>query len=172
MWYALFSQSGTEIVEISKKLGRWPDIIFTNNKDKYGVHKELMHRSSVRRNTHNKIVADIENEASMWGAPLITLHGYLRIMPDLPFEMYNGHPGDIVTYPMLKGKDPQKKALDLNLSTTGCVIHKVTPELDGGPIIKRQVYSITRDETELTLINNLRTLSIDMWVEFLKEKLD
>ena len=60
---------------------------------------------------------------------------------------------------------------ELNLPTTGCVIHRVTSELDGGPIMSRQVYSMVESETELTLINNLRTMAIDMWVDFLKEKL-
>lgn len=172
MWIALFSQSGSEIVEVSNKLGRWPDIVFSNNKDKDTIHKDLRRRSCLRINTHNKIVADLEREASMWGSPLVTLHGYLRIMPDLPYEMYNGHPGDIVKYPELKGKDPQAKALKLGLPSTGCIIHRVTSELDGGPIVSRGEYIMQGNEDELTLINNLRIMSIDMWVDFLKEKLN
>ena len=43
---------------------------------------------------------------------LITLHGYLRIIPENICKqckhIYNGHPGLINMYPELKGKDPQE----------------------------------------------------------------
>ena len=32
-WIALFSQTGSEIVDIANQLGVWPDRIFTNNKN-------------------------------------------------------------------------------------------------------------------------------------------
>jgi len=171
-WIALFSQTGSEIVEISEKLNCWPDIVFTNNKDKNSIHKDLRRRSILRIDTHNGILKDIEREASMWGSPMITLHGYLRIMPDLPYEVYNGHPGDIVNYPELRGKDPQKKALGLNLPSTGCIIHEVTPEVDSGEIIKYEQYLMQGDEDLQILIARLKRISVNMWVDFLKEKLN
>tara|TARA_R110000868_G_scaffold283752_1_gene544181 strand:+ start:5058 stop:5570 length:513 start_codon:yes stop_codon:yes gene_type:complete len=168
----MFSQSGKEIVEISKKLGRWPDHILTTNMDKYSVHKDLVYRSATQRSTHNRLIKEIEMLSNVFSNPLITLHGYLRIMPDLPYEMYNGHPGDIVTYPELVGKDPQKKAIEMSLPSTGCVIHKVTQDLDRGPIVSREEYIMEGDEDELILIDRLRIISINMWVKFLEEKLN
>lgn len=175
MWIAMFSQSGSEIVEISEKLGRYPDYIFTNNKVKDTWHHKLQRHSAVIRDTHDKIISEIERTVGVFrqlrGEPLITLHGYLRIMPNLPYEMYNGHPGDVINYPELKGKDPQKKALALGLKSTGCIIHKVTEEVDGGEIVSYNQYDMKEDETLESLINNLRNLSIGMWVKFLEEKL-
>ena len=176
IWIAMFSQSGSEIVEISKKLGRYPDYIFTNNKVKETWHPELRRHSAVIRQTHNKIIDEIHRTVDVFrllrGEPLITLHGYLRIMPEMPYEMYNGHPGDIINYPELKGKDPQKKALKLGLKSTGCVIHKVTEEVDGGEIISYNQYDMKEDETLESLINNLRDMSVKMWVKFLEEKIN
>ena len=31
-WITFFSQTGSEIVEISKSLNRWPDVIITNER--------------------------------------------------------------------------------------------------------------------------------------------
>tara|TARA_B100000575_G_scaffold24030_2_gene16340 strand:- start:3545 stop:4075 length:531 start_codon:yes stop_codon:yes gene_type:complete len=169
-WIALFSQSGSEIVSISEKLGRWPDVILTNNMDKNTSHRDLMMRSNVRRMTHPRVIKEIEKDAACFERAFITLHGYLRIMPEIPNEMYNGHPGDIIKYPELKGKDPQKKALELGLPTTGCVIHKVTKEVDSGEILDYNTLKILEDETEESLIVALRKMSIDMWVKFLSEK--
>ena len=47
MWFALFSQTGTEIVEVASRLGKWPDYIFTDNKDKNSWHNSLRKHSSV-----------------------------------------------------------------------------------------------------------------------------
>lgn len=174
-WFALFSQSGSEIVAISEAISRWPDFIFTDNKDKKSWHPKLQRHSSVFVEKHNKLPEFIQqniNMISTWrGEPIITLHGYLRIMPMLSVPMYNGHPGDIINYPELKGKDPQKKALKLGLSSTGCVIHEVTEEVDSGKIIAYNTYNIEHNETEAMLINNLRKLSIEMWTKVLEEKL-
>lgn len=172
MWIALFSQTGTEIVEVATRLGCWPDYIFTNNKDRFSYNSELIHNTAVKIAPHEEIIKSITSLSSTHRIDLITLHGYLRIMPDLPYKMYNGHPGDIVKYPELKGKDPQRKALDLKLPSTGCVIHEVTPELDGGPIVMREQYIMQGDEDELILINRLRKISINMWYSLIKEKMN
>lgn len=175
LWIALFSQSGSEIVEVSKRLGRYPDFIYTNNKDKKSWHKDLQKHSAVVVENYKKIPNEIERVISMFkllrGNPVVTLHGYLRIMPMLSCKMYNGHPGDIVKYPELKGKDPQRKALSLGLKSTGSVLHEVTEEVDSGEIISYNTYDIKKDETLDSLINNLRNVSIDQWSRFLQEKL-
>ena len=38
MWFALFSQTGTEIVEVASRLGKWPDYIFTDKIASAGSH--------------------------------------------------------------------------------------------------------------------------------------
>lgn len=162
----MFSQSGTEIAEICKRLNRWPDRIYTTNKNLASINVDL-HAQSVKVMSHDQIVHELKNTTFADG-DFITLHGYLRILPELPVKAYNGHPGDIVTYPELKGKDPQQKALDLKLPQTGCIIHEVTQELDSGTIVAQSgAYSIEENETIDSLVANLRKISIDLWVGFL-----
>ena len=51
------------------------------------------------------MVKDVDNT-------LITLNGWLRIVPPdkcAKYNIYNGHPGLITKYPELKGKDPQQR---------------------------------------------------------------
>ena len=71
-----------------------------------------------------------------------------------------------------KPQKAQKKALKLQLPSTGAIIHKVTEDVDQGPIVKRVTYDIKKDETEESLIKNLKQISIDMWVNFMRGKLD
>lgn len=165
----MFSQTGTELAEVCKRINRWPDLIYTTNKDISKINSSL-HEQNIKVMSHDQIVNEIRSNTYS-DDDFITLHGYLRILPELPIVAYNGHPGDIELFPELKGKDPQQKALDLGLEQTGCIIHKVTQELDGGPIVKSSAaYLIQDNETIDSLVANLRKISIELWVEFLTER--
>jgi len=171
-WLALFSQSGSEIVEISKRLGFQPFVVFTNNMNEETFHPDVLDFNYVKWK-HDVIMEFLREEFSSkkW---IITLHGYLRILPEdicEQFEVYNGHPGDIRRWPILKGKDPQKKALELGLPTTGTVIHKVVPEVDAGEILRIQTHNIDEGETVDGLCGKLKEKSIELWVDFLKTRL-
>lgn len=164
-WIALFSNSGNEIAEISKRLGRYPDRIIC---DKKRTEWNNYISDKVELVSHDKIIDQLSVRAPLHS--LVTLHGYLRILPAysiLPYT-FNVHPGDIINYPELKGIHPQKKALELKLPTTGVVIHEVTPEVDDGKILMLEKYTIKENETEESLINSLRDISIDMWVKFIR----
>jgi folate-dependent phosphoribosylglycinamide formyltransferase PurN len=105
---------------------------------------------------------------------LISLHGYLRILPaDIceKYEVYNGHPGAITLFPELKGKDPQEKVWQDNdkYNIIGSVVHKCTSELDGGDVLK-SVYVRNRNYNREDLYASLKMTSLSAWNFFLKEK--
>ena len=105
---------------------------------------------------------------------IITLHGWMRIIPPSiceKYEIYNGHPGLITKYPILKGKDPQKRAYEGNYKTAGCVIHKVIPEVDAGEVIRHKEVGMFNSETLDHFIKRLHGISIDLWVEFLNMRI-
>lgn len=168
-WIAFFSQTGSEIVEVSKLLNRWPDLIITNQRPEHlrKIHPDLVDRVIEVENKPSE--AELLDLINHYKDPLITLHGWLRIMPPNlcnKFEIYNGHPGLITEYPELKGKDPQQKAFDLGLEYSGCVIHKVTEGVDEGEILRsRKVYIKNLELSELFHI--LHKISISLWADFL-----
>ena len=103
---------------------------------------------------------------------LITLHGYLRIIPESlcnNFKIINLHPGLITKYPELKGIDPQKKATVLKHSEIGCVLHKVIKEVDSGEILMANSTESTYDVDEN--IKLLRCISIELWTDYLNSSL-
>ena len=111
-WYTLFSQTGSEICEVSKKINRWPDMILCNKQDDLeSINGELFSNAPIiftgNRPTVDEYLAYIPEDA------LVTMHGWLRIVPGEVCDrrtIYNGHPGLITKWPELKGKDPQDKA--------------------------------------------------------------
>jgi folate-dependent phosphoribosylglycinamide formyltransferase PurN len=179
-WVALFSQTGSEIVAISKVLNRYPDYIFTNKKEDSSTKtvEELV--SLLDKDTNTPLVRklpefkqnEFDYEKVFQESDLITLHGYLRIIPASicqRFEIYNGHPGLITMYPDLKGKDPQEKAFSKSLKVVGSIVHRCTAELDNGPVYTAISKSINSSSTlRETYYNTLKETSIEAWISFFK----
>ena len=187
-WVAFFSQTGSEIVNISKAINRWPDLIVTNKEEDKDVNVELVHKKSTGQLPFVRLpkwpkeidysrAADTLNYSILneeWRKDVfVTLHGYLRILPPhftKSSDIFNGHPGAIHIYPDLKGFNPQKKAWEANHIRIGCVIHKVTPELDDGPIIEKCLINNNFDSYE-ELEKALHVESTKLWINFLNERL-
>jgi len=176
-WVAFFSQTGSEILEVSKTLDRFPDVVLynTNFGTKPPINIELITELNTR-NIPLHILPDRprlqDYKMILQEGDLITLHGWLRIIPPEiceSFNIYNGHPGLITENPELKGQDPQKKAYELGLPFSGCVIHKVTAEVDAGEIVLAEEIKIEKLELDV-IINVLHDTSIKLWVKFLEEK--
>jgi hypothetical protein len=172
MWVALFSQTGSEIYNIAKRIGHAPKYIMTNNADRETWHPGLEELSSIIVTGKHPMLMDML--IGMRNSPLVTLHGYLRILPEevvTTHEVINGHPGDIIKYPELKGKDPQHKAIDLGLPSTGVVLHKAVAEVDAGEILKHEERTIHAGTTTEQLILDLKAIQLDLWCDLLRERL-
>ena len=172
-WIAFFSQTGSEIVDIAESLGRWPDIIVTNQRPvRLRTINDKIKESDLLVTIANKpSVTELEEVLGYYKNPITTLHGWLRIMPPAICEKYsifNGHPGLITEYPELKGKDPQIRALEGKYPVMGCVLHKVTAGVDEGKIIAEErfnAFQITEEEMWVAT----RDRSLYLWTQFLKK---
>ena len=172
-WIAFFSQTGSEIVNLQDALGRVPDLIVTNDRPDH--LRKINEGIEVCLELPNKpTLEDYENILSEYENPLITLHGWLRIVPEEianKYEVYNGHPGLITLYPDLKGKDPQVKAWEARYKTIGSVIHKVTAGVDEGPVIMERAFNLERLLSLDITFRILHNISTDLWIKFLRERL-
>jgi folate-dependent phosphoribosylglycinamide formyltransferase PurN len=176
-WIAFFSQTGSEIVTLSRALERKPDLIVTNNfEDKLikfhpGV-REL--GITIMQGKHDALMNYFDQQQIYASVnTIITLHGYLRIIPEHicnKYSIYNGHPGAIDLYPELKGKDPQARTWDNKekYKLVGSVVHKVTPGVDEGEIIKT-VKVINRNYSLNEMYETLKMTSLSAWTFALKE---
>jgi len=168
-WIAFFSQTGSEIVDISKSLGRWPDKIITNKRPEHlrKINEELLNIDIIYL-SNKPTVEEYKNVLSE--KCIVTLHGWLRIMPPEICEqhtIFNGHPGLITEYPELKGKDPQIRAFEGKYPVAGAVLHKVVAGVDEGKIIAEERFNTFNLELD-DLFRILRDRSLYMWCNFLK----
>ena len=169
---AFFSQTGAEIVDIAKTLGKWPDIIVTNQRPKSlrRIHPDIKESGKLVTVSNKPTLEELEEVIGYYDNPLITLHGWLRIMPAELCKKYtiiNGHPGLITEYPELKGKDPQIRAFEEKLPIMGCVLHRVTAGVDEGPVIAEERFNAD-NITEEQMWKVTRDRSLYLWIDFLK----
>jgi len=180
-WICCFSQTGSEIFNISNALARYPDAIITNKQDISQVNSDLINLIKFREQKLNTTIfyqlpqkpelSDYTAILDKFVDPLITLHGYLRIIPKEicdKYEIFNLHPGLITKYPSLKGFNPQERAFTSGHKDAGCVIHKVTPGVDEGEIIASGEISI-EDLTLAEVYTELHDCAFNVWKNFLTE---
>ena len=175
-WICMYSMSGSEIVNLSKQLGRSPTAIITDNNDPSTWHPELWDVSSVSI-VPKKSRKDVNVLREMLGEPkntLVTLHGWLNIIPEEicnEYTIYNGHPGMITFFPELKGKDPVERAWE-KIDTyhfVGSVVHKVVPEVDSGTILSSDYIPAIFCKSLDDMRARVKKTSHEAWIKAFKQ---
>ena len=91
-----------------------------------------------------------------WRVDLIVLAGYMRVLKkpsEFPCPIINVHPSLLPKY---KGLHAVEQALESGDKETGCTVHYVNEELDGGAIIDRSIVPICPDDTVATLTQRIQ----------------
>ena len=171
---AFFSQTGSEIANIAKATGEWPDLIVTNKRPDNLRKIDKRIEGKVVTVSNRPTTQELQAILGNYDNPIITLHGWLRIMPESickEYNIFNGHPGLITEYPELKGKDPQIRAFKAKLPVMGCVIHKVTAGVDEGKVLAEERFNAF-GISEQEMWDTMKDRSLYLWVNFLKELKD
>ena len=82
-----------------------------------------------------------------WNVDLIVLAGYMRVIKNpaaFPCPIINVHPSLLPKY---KGLNVVERAMEAGETVTGCTVHYVNEELDGGEIILQGEVPILPDDT-------------------------
>ena len=83
----------------------------------------------------------------VWRVDLIVLAGYMRVIKNpaaFPAPIINVHPSLLPKY---KGLNVVERAMEAGDKETGCTVHYVNEELDGGEIILQGKVPILPDDT-------------------------
>lgn len=180
-WVPFFSQTGTEILDIIKATGITPEVIVTNERPNHlrTINPEL-------EETFGDLIITVPNKPSLEDYrvildvvenPLITLHGWLRIIPEDICNNFktiiNCHPGLITDFPELKGKDPQIRAWkgiqEGTYKTIGTVLHKVSPGVDEGMIVASERVNAWTAESLDDVFEVLKNRSLYMWINLFEQ---
>jgi len=99
-------------------------------------------------------VADLLNQHDV---DLVCLAGYMRLLSggfvsQFPRRILNIHPSLLPAFP---GLDAQYQALVHGVKITGCTVHFVDENLDGGPILLQAAVPVLDDDTADTLSSRI-----------------
>jgi len=178
-WIAFFSQTGGEIADIAEALERWPDVIVTNHRPEHlrTIDNRILEKGNLHWTANKPELYEYTWLLDKYEDPVITLHGWLRVVPEIicnNYKIFNGHPGLITEFPELKGKDPQVRAFkgiqEGKYSIAGAVIHKVVAGVDEGKVLMQERFNTFNLELD-DLFRILRDRSLFMWTNFLKKVL-
>lgn len=168
IWITFFSQTGSEIVDLTSWLNRKPNLIVFNGSEipekikKLNVPiKQLSKKPTIEE--YKSVLPDEDFVA--------TFHGWLRIVPPeickhYKGKLFNGHPGLITIYPELKGKDPQIRAFQGMYPVVGSIVHELTEELDGGAVLVQESVSVMYPTSLDSIYSLLRETSLKSWLKF------
>ena len=131
------SANGTNFENIIRTCNKHEVVLMVHNKKECGAIK----RAEKFGVPHCYVNAKDEDKMielfKVWRVDLIVLAGYMRIIknPDaFPVPIINVHPSLLPKY---KGLNAVEQALESGDGITGCTVHYVNEELDGGEIISQ-----------------------------------
>ena len=140
------SGNGTNFENILRTCRKDEVVIMIHNKKKCGAVK----RAEKFGIPHCHIEATEEDQMiklfKAWKVDLIVLAGYMRVIKKpsaFPAPMINVHPSLLPKY---KGLNAIRQAMNAGEKVTGCTVHYVNEELDGGEIILQQEVPILHDD--------------------------
>ncbi len=146
--------------EKNRKIGKGEVVLILSNKSEAkGLEyaKEYDKKSQIvladnytNREDYDKALVKVLNEHEI---DLVVLAGFMRILSPyfiqaMKDKIINIHPSLLPSFPGLKA---QKQALDYGVKVSGCSVHFVNEEVDGGAIILQDVVEVLDDDTEETL---------------------
>ena len=150
------SGKGTNFENIVTSCNRHEVVLMIHDKEKCGAAKRAekwgIPHVRIKHFREHEMIALFQS----WRVDLIVLAGYMRILKrpsDFHCPIINVHPSLLPKY---KGLHAVESALDSNDTITGCTVHYVNEELDGGDIIAQNKVDILPDDTVDTLTRRIQ----------------
>jgi len=152
------SGNGTNFENILRTCNKDEVVLMIHNKKKCGALK----RAAKFGIPHCYVDAKDEDKMielfKVWRVDLIVLAGYMRIIKnpdDFPAPMINVHPSLLPKY---KGLNVVEAAMEAGDEVTGCTVHYVNEELDGGEIILQREVPILPEDTVESLTKAIQRM--------------
>ena len=145
------SGNGTNFENILRTCNKDEVVIMIHNKKKCGAIKRAEKFGVPHCYVNAKDEEKMIELFRVWRVDLIVLAGYMRVIKDpdaFPAPIINVHPSLLPKY---KGLHAVEQAIDSGDEETGCTVHYVNEELDGGETILQAEVPILPDDDIISL---------------------
>lgn len=138
-------------------------VVISNMADAFALERARKHRIDAYAFPHKGVTreqheADVIECLEQHQVDLVCLAGYLRMLTPMFINKYAGrlmntHPALLPAFggKGMHGLNVHQAVLDYGCKVTGCTIHFVTLEVDGGPIILQKSVPVLEDDNAETL---------------------
>jgi len=160
----LISGSGSNMVQLIKSMDdnhpAFPSIVISNKPNAAGIKKAKdlgIPTQIINENFEKSNGSDFESKLKeilkTYEVKIICLAGFMKILSKDFIELFKGrilniHPSLLPKY---KGLNTHARAVAAKDKFSGCSVHLVTAELDGGPILAQSKVTIEKTDTAETL---------------------
>ena len=160
----LISGSGSNMVQLIKSMDdnhpAFPSIVISNKPNAAGIKKAQdlgiptqIINENFEKSNGLRFEAELTEILNRHEVKIICLAGFMRILSKDFIDVFNGrilniHPSLLPKY---KGLNTHARAIAAKDKFSGCSVHLVTAELDGGPILAQSKVTIERTDTAETL---------------------
>jgi phosphoribosylglycinamide formyltransferase-1 len=132
-----------------------PDAYALKRAEKHGIDAYCFPNEGVSREQHE---ADVVECLEKHKVDLVCLAGYLRMLTPGMVDRYRGkilntHPALLPSFggKGMHGIHVHRAVLEYGVKVSGCTIHVVTAEVDGGPIVLQKAVPVLEDDTPESL---------------------
>ena len=152
------SGSGTNFENIVNSCPDHEVVLMVHNRKKCGAIERANKLGIPHVRISNKDDEQRIQILNAWRVDFIILAGYMRVLsPEFikafPNKIINVHPSLLPKY---KGLNAVEQAMEACERVTGCTVHWVTEELDGGDIIDQSVVQICSEDTVESLTHRIQ----------------
>jgi phosphoribosylglycinamide formyltransferase 1 len=138
--------------------------------DRCGVPAMFLDPAGLKRAEYDMLVTNALRQA---GAELVLMIGYMRIVSARFVEEWKGHllnvhPSLLPAFAGLMNQKVHEAVLAAGVRETGCTIHQVTEEVDGGPIVLQKRCPVLPGDTPELLKERVQALEQVAFVEVLQ----
>ena len=180
----LGSTKGTDLEKIieTEQLGQLNatiSLVISNRKNAYILERAKKNNIpniyiSHKNKTRDSFDSEVSNILDKYQVDLILLIGFMRILSKdfcrrWKYKILNVHPSLLPKYSGGMDSNVHEEVLKNNETETGCTIHYVTEEVDGGPILIQKRCLIGKNETPKTLKSKVQKLEGEAFVEVINK---
>ncbi len=150
------SGNGTNFENIVRTCNKDEVVLMIHNKKECGAAKRAVKFGIPHCHISHKNEDQMIELFKAWRVDLIILAGYMRVLKkpsEFPCPIINVHPSLLPKY---KGLNVVERAMEAGEEFTGCTVHYVNEELDGGEIIIQSKVPILPNDTVESLTKQIQ----------------
>ena len=145
------SENGKINADVVVVISDVPDAYALERAKKHGIPN--FHIAPKGFNNKKEYEDAIVRKLKEHGVRLVLLAGYMRVVTGVLINAFGGNVMNIhpALLPSFKGLHAQRQALEYGVRFSGCTVHFVTEDVDGGPVITQAVVPVHDNDTEETI---------------------